>query len=113
MEKDKCLTCRHNQALTSGGDMDCEYACVGVEETDGAGAVLECSDYSRAEGINNDAGENCLNCTHRDVCLMRSMAIFQMFIVTGRYDEVRTAQETLNIRPTCANWREDNNGLTD
>lgn len=37
--KNKCLTCRHNRALGAGGDMDCEYACVGVEETDGAGSI--------------------------------------------------------------------------
>lgn len=34
----------------------------------------------------------CQNCRHVDVCLKRSLAIFNMFIVTGRYNEVENAK---------------------
>lgn len=49
--------------------------------------------------------ESCLNCAHKDGCLMRSMMIFQLFIVTGRDNMVREAKENMNIRPNCNNWK--------
>ena len=39
----------------------------------------------------------CQNCRHVDVCLKRSLAIFNMFIVTGRYGEVESAKKTLDV----------------
>lgn len=36
---------------------------------------------------------------------MRSMTIFQLFIVTGRDSMAREARENMNIRPSCDNWK--------
>lgn len=47
---------------------------------------------------------SCLNCIHKDVCLKRSLLIFQTFIATGRYDEVADAQKGLDIGGGCENW---------
>lgn len=47
---------------------------------------------------------SCLNCIHKDVCLKRSIFIFQTFIVTGRHDEVADAQKGLDIGAGCENW---------
>lgn len=49
--------------------------------------------------------ESCLNCAHKDVCLARSIAIFQLFIVTGRDDMVPDAKKNLNIRLSCNHWK--------
>ena len=41
--EDKCIRCVHN---IGGPVMDCEYACVGVEEiADDGLIVVSCSDY--------------------------------------------------------------------
>ena len=48
---------------------------------------------------------SCLCCAHKDVCVKRSMAVFTLFIQTGRYDEVKEAQKNLNIGVDCENWR--------
>jgi len=48
--------------------------------------------------------ESCLNCRHKDVCIMRSITIFELFIVTGREAEVGDAQKSLNIRNTCKHY---------
>lgn len=47
---------------------------------------------------------SCLNCIHKDVCLKRSLFIFQTFIATGRYDEVADVQKNLDIGVGCENW---------
>ena len=39
----------------------------------------------------------CQNCRCVDVCLKRSLAIFNMFIVTGRYNEVENAKKSLDV----------------
>lgn len=43
---DKCKTCEHNM---DRGNLDCEYCCAGVTETDGNGLVLACDDYEAAQ----------------------------------------------------------------
>ena len=50
--------------------------------------------------------KSCLNCTHKDVCIKRSTTIFTLFIQTGRYDEVKGAQENLDVSSNCQNWKE-------
>lgn len=50
--------------------------------------------------------KNCLNCVHKDVCIERSMALFMLFIQTGRYNEVSSAKENLVVREYCENWKE-------
>ena len=39
----------------------------------------------------------CQNCRHVDVCLKRSLAIFNMFIVTGRY-------KSLDVSAGCEHY---------
>ena len=48
-----------------------------------------------------------MTCIHKDVCLKRSMFVFQYYIVTGRYDEIENAQKTLDIGVNCENWKEE------
>lgn len=49
-------------------------------------------------------GRMCQNCRHVDVCLKRSLAIFNMFIVTGRYGEVESAKKTLDVSAGCEHY---------
>ena len=49
--------------------------------------------------------ESCMNCARRDACLLRSAAIFELFIVTGREDMVPDAKKHLSIRPSCTSWK--------
>ena len=51
-----------------------------------------------------DAEKCCQTCAHQHVCLKRGLAIFMLFIQTGRYDEAQTARDTLNIGATCTDW---------
>ena len=46
----------------------------------------------------------CQNCRHVDVCLKRSLAIFNMFIVTGRYNEVENAKKSLDVSVGCEHY---------
>ena len=39
---DKCKTCVHNMNRTN---LDCEFYCTGVFNTDGNGIVFACDDY--------------------------------------------------------------------
>lgn len=48
----------------------------------------------------------CQNCRHVDVCLKRSLAIFNMFIVTGRYNEVERQEKPRRIGRVRALRRE-------
>ena len=48
--------------------------------------------------------KSCLNCAHKDRCLLRSTTIFCMLIQTGRLDEVANAQENLDISAACNIW---------
>lgn len=50
--------------------------------------------------------KSCLTCSHKAVCLKRSMAIFMLYIQTGRYDEVKDAQEHFDVSSDCQNWEE-------
>lgn len=50
--------------------------------------------------------ETCQNCALREGCIRRDLTIFQLFIATGRDDEVPEAKEKVNIRPGCPNWKE-------
>ena len=43
---DKCKTCVHNMDKSN---LDCEYACAGVSETDGNGIVFACDDYKATQ----------------------------------------------------------------
>lgn len=52
--------------------------------------------------------ESCVNCKHQDVCIMRSITIFELFIVTGREIEVPDAQKLLNIRGSCNHYLRKN-----
>lgn len=49
--------------------------------------------------------KSCLSCTHKDVCLARTMFIFNYFIVPERYNEVAIAKETVDIGVDCKNWQ--------
>lgn len=49
--------------------------------------------------------ETCQNCALREGCIRRDLAIFQLFIATGRDDEVPEPQEKVNIRPGCPDWK--------
>lgn len=51
--------------------------------------------------------KSCLNCIHKDRCLLRSTTIFCMLIQTGRLDEVADAQEKLDISADCTIWEEN------
>lgn len=55
--------------------------------------------------------KSCLTCAHKNVCLKRSMFVFQYYIVAGRYDEVKSAQEGADIGVGCDDWlrKEDRN----
>lgn len=48
--------------------------------------------------------KSCLNCAHKDRCLLRSTTIFCMLIQTGRLDEVADAQDNLDISADCKIW---------
>ena len=48
--------------------------------------------------------KSCMNCAHKERCLIRSTTIFHLYIQTGRYDEVKLAQENLDISDTCIAW---------
>ena len=50
--------------------------------------------------------KSCLNCAHKERCLIRSCAIFHLYIQTGRYEEVKFAQESLDIASDCIAWEE-------
>lgn len=50
--------------------------------------------------------KNCLTCVHKDVCIERSMALFMLFIQTGRCNEVSSTKENLVVRENCENWKE-------
>lgn len=45
--QDKCRSCKHNLAENKAvfGNLDCEYQCVSVTETNGDGIVYACEDY--------------------------------------------------------------------
>lgn len=53
MLEDKCKTCVHN---TDKSNLDCEYACAGVSETDGDGLVFACDDYEAAQKEGREHG---------------------------------------------------------
>ena len=46
----------------------------------------------------------CQYCRHVDVCLKRSLAIFNMFIVTGRYNAVENAKQSLDVSVGCEHY---------
>ena len=48
--------------------------------------------------------ESCMNCAHKDRCLIRSAAIFHLYIQTGRYEEAKDAQICMDIRENCNSW---------
>ena len=54
----------------------------------------------------DETEKSCLNCLHKSVCLIRGMALFQLYIQTGRYDEAASARDRLNICTDCASWEE-------
>ena len=53
--------------------------------------------------------KSCLTCAHKAVVLKRSMFVFQYYIVTGRYDEVKSAQEGVDIGVSCEDWLKEEN----
>lgn len=48
--------------------------------------------------------KSCLACLHKAVCLKRSLALFELFIVTGRYGEVEDAKANLDVSVDCKNF---------
>ncbi len=48
--------------------------------------------------------KSCLTCGHRDVCLQRGLAIFMLFIQTGRYEEAEDAGAYLDISGQCNHY---------
>lgn len=46
--------------------------------------------------------KSCLTCSHKDVCLQRGLAVFMLYIETGRYDEVDDAKANLDISGQCS-----------
>lgn len=48
--------------------------------------------------------KSCLNCTHKAVCLKRSLTLFELFIITGRYGEVEDAKASLDVSADCQNF---------
>lgn len=54
--------------------------------------------------------KSCLNCRHQYVCIQRTMAIFLMYIQTGRYAELEDGQKKLDISADCSNYDEKNEG---
>lgn len=48
--------------------------------------------------------KSCLNCVHREVCLQRGLAIFMLFIQTGRYEEAEYAKADLDISGECNHY---------
>lgn len=48
--------------------------------------------------------KSCLNCANKDRCLARSTTIFLLYIQPGRHDEVKNAQENMDISADCNNW---------
>lgn len=49
--------------------------------------------------------ETCQNCAIMEGCIKRDLTIHQLFIVTGRDQEVPWAKAKLDLRPTCQDWR--------
>ena len=62
-----------------------------------------------------DLNKSCLTCEHREVCLQRGLAIFMLFIQTGRYDDVEYAKAALDISWQCNHYEpekeDDRDGL--
>lgn len=50
---------------------------------------------------------SCITCTHKTVCIKRSVTIYNLYIQTGRYNDVPKALENLNIGRDCENWEID------
>ena len=48
--------------------------------------------------------KSCLTCRHKDVCLQRGLAIFMLYIETGRHEEVEKAKDNLDISGQCSNY---------
>ena len=55
--------------------------------------------------------KSCLTCEHRDVCLQRGLALFMLFIQTGRYDEVEQAKENLDVSAQCDHYELEKEGV--
>lgn len=53
--------------------------------------------------------KSCLNCANKDRCLARSTTIFLLYIQPGRHEEVKNAQENMDISANCNNWEEKRN----
>lgn len=48
--------------------------------------------------------KSCLNCLHKDVCLQRSLVLFELFVTSGRYNEVEDAKVKLDVSGDCVNF---------
>ena len=73
------------------------------------GHELRLDDWNYAAALAELETENpdksCLTCEHRDVCLQRGLALFMLFIQTGRYEEVESAKESLDISAQCDHYK--------
>ena len=47
---------------------------------------------------------DCKNCCHFGICSKRALAIFNMFIVTKRYDELEKVEKELDVSVGCEHY---------
>ena len=57
--------------------------------------------------------KNCCNCSVKDTCLKRTLAIFMLYIQTGRMAELTPeVKEKFCITEECKNWKPSSLGQT-
>lgn len=85
-----CDQCGQDEALRAAAGPDYE---------------LQLSDWNYAAAIKElKSVKSCLTCEHREVCLQRGLAIFLLFIQTGRYEEAEYAKADLDISGECSHY---------
>lgn len=79
------------------------------------GHELRLDDWNYAAALaeleTEDPDKSCLTCEHRDVCLQRGLALFLLFIQTGRYEEAEYAKAGMDISAQCDHYKHEKKGV--